>query len=226
MRGILPFIPTPLTSSPERGHDASVVSAGLSLFSFADDDHPYYLFRWRPALHNVYENPLGYAPGLEIRFLDTEIHASPTLSRIKLNTLNLLEVLSLPHSYPHASKMSWHLKAAYLDPLGCDPDRWVCQKTFVQLGLGHAFYLLDEGFIVYGLGQGELGNAAAFDFPLYGGPNFTMGAIWHIHHKTSLYAKSSITYYFSNSRILQMDTVSFKTNSNAYLGQFLLSFYY
>ncbi|MES2616214.1 MAG: DUF4105 domain-containing protein [Bdellovibrionota bacterium] len=183
------------SSSPDKGHDSGLVS-----LNFGTDfhDNSFSDLRWRPALHGMEEDDLGYSDSLGIGFLDTIFRIDYKNRDVHLKNFHLLEISSLPAAVPNVRFLSWHFDTGAEYGFGFG-DAQTQTREYLQLGLGSSFFFLDNHFLIYGLAHGDMGYSHDFGFHM--GPSFTFGSMARISPYFKLIAKSEIAnrYNFKTS---------------------------
>lgn len=160
------------SSSPTQGHDSGLVmlSGGADL----NEGHPFVTLRWRPALHDIEADDVGYSDGLGIGFMDTGLRLEPQNNNAYLNYFHLLEITSLPPQIQNVNFMSWHFDSGYERGVGFG-DAQNEGRIYTQVGIGSSYYALNNQFLLYGLLHLDVGYANNFFFHM--GPTVTLGTM-------------------------------------------------
>ena len=87
-----PFTPVPAPRTPpDRGHESLRMAAAAV---YEGDDLSFGL-RIRPAYHDLLDDPGGYTAGAEINFLDLGLRADPADGELRIDDLQILNIISL-----------------------------------------------------------------------------------------------------------------------------------
>lgn len=204
----------PTSTPPDQGHDSGLVS--LSGGSYFNGDGQFSELRWRPALHDIEANDVGYSDSLGIGFLDTIIRAD-IKEDLYIKNFHFLEITSLPAQIPNIQYMSWHYDSGY--EKGFAFGDWQNKgREYMQVGFGSSFFFLDNHFLLYALGQADIGYANNFDFHI--GPTLTLGAMARLSPRLKLIARSDIARRYSVTHSFEsVDSIKTSATMAVYLSQ-------
>ncbi|MBF8271048.1 MAG: hypothetical protein HW380_153 [Magnetococcales bacterium] len=101
-------VPSP-DSPPDQGH----LTARLALGVGWKEGRPFQTLRIRPALHDILDPQGGFTPGAQINFLDMTLRYEPQFHRGTVESLNVLDILSLTPMNRLFSYPSWRLQTAF-----------------------------------------------------------------------------------------------------------------
>ena len=145
----------------------------------------------RPAFQDLNAQTLGYPRGMEIDLLDIDARFSPQTKRLKLERLNVAQVISLEPYERMFKKSSWSVR------LGADPIRDFncgdCVEYKLNGGTGFSFSIT-KPVLIYGLLKGELGFGPNTSPGYRIGPAGEIGALITISDQVSF--NSLATYHY------------------------------
>lgn len=118
----------PIPKPPEEGHFSSRLSLGVGVRG----DDIFQEVRFRPAYHDLTDPDDGYLEGSQIVFADTALRYY-TNGRIRLETFDLLDIVSLSPRNNFFKPFSWKIKTGLTQKMGRDKKE-------------HLIYQLDTGF--------------------------------------------------------------------------------
>ncbi len=93
----------PPTPQPETGHYSSHVRLQAGIF----EENAYTELSYRPAYHDLCDDPSGFIPGSQIIFCETAIRYYPDDKKIQLQRLELINIESLSPINPLIKPLSW-----------------------------------------------------------------------------------------------------------------------
>ncbi len=120
------FPPLRAPAAPEQGHRSQRLSFGLR---WGEAGGPAQLLGYRPALHDGSDPAAGYTPGSAIEFL--HLRLSVRHERLRLDALELLEIVSRPPRSAFFQPWSWQLAMGYRRPAIDAPG-----QAYVDTGWG------------------------------------------------------------------------------------------
>jgi hypothetical protein len=126
----------PLEREPGRAHRTNKIGLGLGVDRLGGG---HTLMRWRPALHDLADSSLGFAPDLEIHVLDTELDHRWIKGDLVLRNLDVFAVRSFAPLTPINHAVAWQISSGFrsgfraLAPEG--------RELYGRVGAGVAFEL-------------------------------------------------------------------------------------
>jgi hypothetical protein len=160
------------TTRPDEGHGTAM----LALAAGWRDEEPYVELRVRPALHGSLDRAGGYAEDSSIHVLDTRLRYFPTLDRVRLEELVLLELRSESPRDRFFKPLSWHVDTGLRTRLFPEPDDTLDPEPVwrTEGGLGLAYALADPVKIyAFADASAEVGPAFHDNYAL--GPGASAG---------------------------------------------------
>ena len=138
---------------PDQGHASSRWHTGLGI----GQDGPFLQWGFRPALHDRFDPLGGYEPGAELGFLTTELRVLPETGQLQLQSLDLVDIVSLARPSPFFPALSWSARVG-LDRVvwGEDDDtltgraragwgrRWGADSLYGYMLAGGSLLLSDQ----------------------------------------------------------------------------------
>ncbi|NIR60174.1 MAG: hypothetical protein GWO02_11990 [Gammaproteobacteria bacterium] len=106
---------------PDQGH----ATTKLGLAAGVEDGRGFTELRWRPAYHDLLDPDAGYTEGAQIELLDLTLRAREGESRVALQSLDLVDIVSLTprtdlfHPFSWSARLGWQRRL----PQGSDDDR-------------------------------------------------------------------------------------------------------
>lgn len=101
-------IPPP--DRPEEGHRSNRLSIGAGTI----EEIPFQEIRLRPAYHEILDNGIGYRKGSQIVFVDAVLRYYPRQERLKLEAVDLIDIVSIAPRTPFFRHVSWRVKTGFL----------------------------------------------------------------------------------------------------------------
>lgn len=169
----------PIPKPPEEGHFSSRFSLGVGIRG----DDIFQEVRFRPAYHDLTDPDDGYLEGSQIVFADTALRYY-TDGRIRLETLDLLDIVSISPRNNFFKPFSWKIKTGLTQKIGNDKEEHLIYQ--LDAGFGFAFkneliglyYALAEGSLNMG---GELRDSYALGVGIGIGTIKKITDIWKIN---------------------------------------------
>lgn len=121
------------SAPPELGHD----SARLGAAGGVDSGDPFAEIRIRPAFHDLLAKDIGYGRDSQILFADLAVRYYDRSSRIRLDRLQVIDVLALTPYDPLFRPLSFHLGLG-IDTIR-DIDCGLCNAARFDYGFGLAY---------------------------------------------------------------------------------------
>ena len=97
-------IPVPV--EPTQGHKSNKVSVAYGVTDL-DEEHLFLEFRYRPTYHDLLDPDEGYIEGAQIEFMDTVLRYYPHPVRFQIQSLELLNILSIAPRDAFFKPISW-----------------------------------------------------------------------------------------------------------------------
>lgn len=196
--------PEPISQIPESGNPVLAHDTGRIglLMGFSKVRGPLTRFEWRPALHDMANNTLGYSEGLEIGFMNTLIHYEWLNRKLRLTRLGIFEVFSLTPIRPLITPVSWRLVVSIDSENRCGQlDQ--CTVKHLEGGGGFAVNpVRNIPLMVYALAVADFGSSTEPGFGVYGAPGVQLGSIVSFSHYVKLTAQGT---YFHRISSLKRD---------------------
>ena len=205
------LIGNPQSSSPDLGHDSGLVSLSIGT-TFTGD--PFSDLRWRPALHDIEANELGYSNGLGVGFLDTIFRTDYKNKEIYLRNFHLLEITSLPAQVPNIDFLAWHFDTGYEYGFGFG-DEATEGREYLQIGIGSALFGFENQALLFAMIHCDIGYSN--DFGAHIGPTFSFGAMAKLSSRFKLIVKSEFAKRFNYER--SIDSMDYSVTLSSYLTQ-------
>ncbi len=118
----------PQPPRPDEGHDSNRLSLGAGM----KKDRFFYELRYRPAYHSLLDNGKGYPEGSQIVFGDTTLRYYPSLNRLKLESLDFIDIISITPRDLFFQPISWKIKTGLT-------------HRYMEDGREHMVYQLNPG---------------------------------------------------------------------------------
>ncbi len=118
----------PAPPQPDEGHDSNRLSIGVGMM----DGDMFQEVRYRPAYHSLLDNWNGFREGSQIIFADTALRYYHTDEQLKLEYLDIIDIVSLTPRSNFFHPISWRMKTGLLQKTGAD-------------GADHMVYELNPG---------------------------------------------------------------------------------
>lgn len=138
---------TPPILHPDQGHASSRWHTGLGI----GQDGPFLQWGFRPALHDRFDPPGGYEPGAELGFLATEFRFLPETGQLQLQSLDIVDIVSLPRPSSFFPAFAWTAYAG-LERLAWNDHR---EKLAGQGRAGWGYRLGSDSLYGYMLAGGS-----------------------------------------------------------------------
>lgn len=172
VRDIWPEIPVP-EFKPEQGHRSARFAAGYRHTIIGDIDENYLLFKARPAYHDLLDPAQGFPPGAQINFFDFAFSYNTDEQELDLESLTIIDVLSLTPVHDLFNPLSWRVNFSYERRNYFDSAINILQVT---PGFGKTMELLD-GFMGYALATSSLEYSPDYEDDFALGVGLQTGAL-------------------------------------------------
>lgn len=179
------FSPPPTPPRPEHGHRSFRITAGWGRYG----EQSYHNLQLRPAYHDLLDSDAGYTPGAQINFLNLSLHHPIGSSDLKLESLKLIDIVSLSSRDRFFKPLSWKINTGWQRRQLDDNTRSLVYNTNGGVGFSYKpiAKVLGYGFLEANL---DIGGALRHDyaFGLGSSVGMFMDIIpsWRLH----LYAKT------------------------------------
>lgn len=160
-------------SRPDEGHASGKISTGIGI----RDDEYYQGIMFRPAYHDLIDSDEGFQKGSEIIFGGLELRYYFKENSIRLQRLDIIDILSIGVRDEFFKPVSWKIYAGII-------------REVLQDGKEHLLYLVNPGFglakenkiagIYYGFAESELRFSKRFDTDYSVGIGFSAGILKNI----------------------------------------------
>jgi len=168
--------PTRRAHPPDAGHG----TARVELAGGIQDRDGFVELRLQPGYHELLDAPAGFAEGGQIRVLDTRVRYFPSLDRVRLHELVLLDVVTASPWRRPFRPLGWRFDLGLRTRL-LSSDRGSGLDTEgvfrLQGGLGAATEPR-AGMLLYGFGELALESGPGLDGDLALGPVTRSGVVW------------------------------------------------
>ena len=145
------FSPIEFSSPPELGHGSARFGSGYGRF----DGESFQSFSLRPAYHDLLAKETGYSPGSQILFLEINGRYYRNAHKTKVDSVKLIDIISLTPFEQLFRKKSWKLSIA-VDTVK-DLDCGLCNSFKINYGRGFSFQpSIFSRFMFYSLLEAEL----------------------------------------------------------------------
>jgi len=121
---------TEFSTRPELGHGSDRLKLGFGIH----EQQAFQEIAYRPAYHDLLARDEGFDPGAQILFLDLTARYYPEVDQLKLDRLQIIDIISLSPYEALFRKKSWHLGFG-IDTLR-DLDCTFCNSFKASYGLG------------------------------------------------------------------------------------------
>jgi len=144
-------IPPPLERRPDLGHGSTRVSTAALASS---ERGPVVAFRYRMGLHDLADPPAGYPELSQIEFLPTELRIYPRDRSLELESVELVDVISLHPVSRFDQALSWRVRAGShrLRDGGCDG----CLAGSAAIGSGFTVATTHEAVAVFAFADAQV----------------------------------------------------------------------
>lgn len=179
-------IPSPsFTPPPAQPPHAGHRSARVGLGGGASGQGPFEQLDYRAALHDLPSAPEGFAPNSQLEMLDLKLRFDNKRREPYLETLDLVEIVSLSPLDPWVKKPSWRAQAGVdqAKELGCAAA--ACQ--YFQAGFGFGYAAAWRGQVLYALAEAEGGAGPVLPDGWRAGGGASAGLVlglapwWRVH---------------------------------------------
>lgn len=97
------YLSLPDPGRPDHAHGSNRLAAGVGVRG----DDWYQEVRLRPAYHNLVDHDAGYLPGSQIDFVSLSLRYTPERDQLKLQSLDLVDIVSLSPRHAFFAPVSW-----------------------------------------------------------------------------------------------------------------------
>jgi hypothetical protein len=155
----------PWRKMPQLGHDSRRISMGAG----STRDGQWLEVGARLALHDLADATDGYPELSQLEFLPTRARYDFTTERFRLDSLDLVHVVSLSSQNRFDRHISWQFRlgSQHLEDAGCNTDN--CYAARVELGGGTAFSTATDRLTIFAFANTQIWAGRGLD-ALFGGP--------------------------------------------------------
>ncbi len=199
----------PVPKPPEEGHFSSRFSLGVGVRG----DDIFQEVRFRPAYHNLTDPDDGYLEGSHIIFADAALRYY-TDGRIRLESLDLIDIVSLSPRNNFFKPISWKVKTGLTQKMGSDQQ----EHLLYQLDAGFGFAFKNElTGLCYTLAEASLNVGAELRDYYALGVGINVGTIKQLTDVWKINLSAEVLFYefgdrFREKKVSVVQT--FKINQN------------
>lgn len=169
---------------PDQGHGTARAAAGVGRWRGED----VLALRFRPAYHDLLDASGGYTPGAQINFLDVQLRYLRAEQRLRLESFDLIDIISLTPRDAFFQPVSWQVRTGFERlPIAGRPDRLAYT---LEAGGGLSYRPLRE-LLVFGLLQGQLLVNGELDDDYAFGAGPLLGLLWDVTPRWKLWLSAS-----------------------------------
>lgn len=178
----------PQPPRPDHGHDSNRLSLGAGI----KKDRSFYELRYRPAYHSLLDNGRGYPEGSHIVFGNTTLRYYPSLNRLKIESLDVIDIISLTPRDLFFHPLSWKIRTGLV-------------QRYMEDGREHMVYQLNPGGgfsmknnllgIWYALAEADLAVSGAMKEKYAFGIGASVGLIKKISDSLKIHLCARNIYY-------------------------------
>ena len=202
----------PAPGRPDEGHHSNRFSLGTGI----KKDEPFQEIKYRPAYHHLLDNGKGYKPGSQIVFGNTALRYYSCDKRLKLENLDVIDIVSISPRDEFFQSISWKIKTGLVQKVMEDGEDHLVYE--LNPGGGFAFksdflglwYLMMEADLNLG---GVLDERYAAGIGASTGFIKTLTDFWKIHFfARDIYYGLGDTHNTFEAALLQNFTISTNTS--------------
>lgn len=146
----------------------------------------------RPEFHALLDPDQGYLPGAQIKFMDTALRYGGGTDRLYLNSLHILDIISISPRDIFFKPLSWKVNTGF-DRETLRDGR---EHLIYRLNTGGGFaYTSPFGGILYALGELDISAGPEFRAGVTAGPGLSIGATEQLSKRTKLLLNISGYWY-------------------------------
>ena len=206
--GILYNIPAPV--NPEEGHRSSLAGLGVGV----KNNNLFYELQYRPAYHALADFDDGYIEGSQIVFFNTAFRYYSEDNKLRLNDLDLIDIVSLSPMSDFFKSPSWKVKTGFTRKIFSKDKEYLIYQ--LNPGGGFAFNNSLTG-LTYCMFETSLNVSGRLEDSYAFGPGASIGSLRLItdYWKINVSVKA-ISYLLGEKHRLYEGRViqSFKINQN------------
>ena len=178
----------PQPPRPDEGHDSNRLSLGVGV----KKDRLFQEIKYRPAYHGLLDNGKGYPEGSQIVFADVALRYYPSLSRLKLETLDFIDIVSVSPRDPFFKPISWKIKTGLAQSIMEDGR----EHMMYQLNPGGGFaYKIDSLGLWYSMVETDLNVGGAMKEKYAAGVGGSVGLITKVSDLLGIHFAVRDIYY-------------------------------
>jgi len=156
---------------PDQGHGSNRLALGLGLAK----EEWYQELRIRPAYHNLLDADQGYLPGSQIDFANLFLRYTPEHKRLRLQRLDLIDIVSLSPRHAFYQPVSWKVTTGLRRVPFADRD----DHLVYQLNPGSGFTWGNNRSMAYALFETDLMVSGRFRDSFTAGAGGSLGLLFN-----------------------------------------------
>lgn len=172
---------------PDQGHDTARMDIGLGW----DEQQPFFQVGVRPVLHDLFDPPGGYDQGAEIEVLYPRFRFYPQQQRFELESMKLLNILSVSPVSAVASPLAWKGEVSLRQFTFGDEQQALIADGSLGFGVST---IAGSHTLLFGLLGAELLASDRFADTVDFGPLFTFGAVLPARGESLFGVQGQIAY--------------------------------
>jgi hypothetical protein len=159
----------PVPARPDKGHRSNRIALGAGF----ERNEIFEEIRLRPAYHHLMDDDDGYVQGAHLVFADIALRYYSSEQRLYLESLDLIDIISLTPRDNFFHPISWKIKTGFTRIMGDDDDNLLVYQInpgggltyeFMQAGL--VYMMLETGLYIGGIFENDYvvggGGSAGF----------------------------------------------------------------
>lgn len=178
----------PAPARPDRGHRSNRVSVGAG----AIDDRPFRELRLRPAYHDLLDNDGGYKRGSQIVFFEFALRHHSEAKRIELESLNLIDIVSLAPRDRFFRHTSWKIATGFFRRTVEDGGRAMVYGVNPGFGRTYENGLLGLWYLMV---ETDLHVGGALDGSVSAGAGVSTGVVKNITRRWKAHLSARDVYH-------------------------------
>ncbi len=165
---------------PDEGHGSGRLSFGAG----SKGGKPFQEIRYRPVYHDLIDNGKGYQKGAQIIFGETAVRYYSSDNKVKLESLDFIDILSLAPRDLFFRPISWKVRTGLTQRIMEDGNDHLIYRLNPGGGFAHETSLLGLSYFMM---ESDLGVGGAFSESYALGAGASMGSIknltesWKVH---------------------------------------------
>lgn len=143
------LLPPPSPAPHEQGHPTFRLSIGFG----TDNEQAYQSLQLRPAYHDLLDSKVGYTDGAQINFLDLSLRHPTGTQSVKLESLKLIDIISLSPQDRFFKAWSWKFNTGLQRRYLAHDNRSLIYRTHGGAGMS---YKLTKNSLSYVFAEADL----------------------------------------------------------------------